>query len=304
MNIRDLRYAVAVAERRHFGRAAADCHVSQPALSGQIRKLEEQLGVALFERTKRSVRTTPVGEEIVAHARDLLKLVGLIEETAKARIDPLSGPLRLGMIPTIGPYLTPLLLPSIPRGLPKIELQLSEDVTESLERRLVEGEIDAALLATPAGDSRLAEIPLYDEPFWVALPQRHPMAYREDVDVADIRHDELLLLADGHCLRDQVLSFCSKAFRNRPAVSTQNTSLTTILALVGAGAGITLVPAMSLGGAWMTDSGIAFQKETSGTACRSVRLAYRKSFPRRAVLEKLADIICAILPDTVSPERR
>lgn len=304
MNIRDLQYAVAVAELQHFGRAAVACHVSQPALSGQIRKLEEQLGVALFERTKRSVRVTPAGEEILVHAKALLRQAEIIRETARARTDPLSGPLRLGMIPTIGPYLTPVLLRSIARSLPKAKLRLSEDLTESLEGALLDGDLDAAVLATPVQDSRLDEIALYDEPFWLALPGRHQLAANDEVAVADVALDELLLLSDGHCLRDQVLSFCSKVLATEPTVSTQRTSLTTILALVGAGLGVTLVPAMSLAGPWVTDSGIAFRREKSGMAKRSVRLAFRRSFPRRVLLEKLADVVCAVLPDTVSPERR
>ena len=306
MNIRDLKYAVAVADLGHFGRAAEACHVSQPTLSGQVRKLEDHLGIALFERTKRSVRVTAAGEELIAHARTLLVLADLIEETAKARGDPLSGPLRIGMIPTIGPYLTPILLPLMARGLPNAELRLLEDVTQALESALIDGSIDAAVLATPAGDSRLDEIPLYEEPFWVALPHRHKLAQadEEEVDVSDIRADDLLLLADGHCLRDQVLSFCSRALDSEPNVKTQRTSLTTLLALVGAGAGATLVPAMSLAGGWVTDSGIALRREKSGTASRSVRLAFRKSYPRRAMLDRLADLICAALPDTVYPERR
>ena len=177
-------------------------------------------------------------------------------------------------------------------------------MTEFLEGALIDGRIDAAILATAIYDPRLAEISLYREPFWVALPHRHPLAQEEEIDVSDVGLDEFLLLADGHCLRDQVLSFCSKVLGNEPTVSTQHTSLTTVLALVGAGAGVTLVPAMSLAGAWMTDSGIALRGEKSRTASRSVRLAFRKSFPRRAALEELADIVCAILPDTVHPERR
>ena len=304
MNIRDLRYAVAVAELGHFGRAAEACHVSQPALSGQIRKLEGHLGITLFERTRRSVRITPAGEEIIGHAKRLLATADLIEETARARIDPLSGPLRLGMIPTIGPYLTPMLLPSIVRGLPKVELRLSEDVTDVLEAELLEGRLDAAILATPVANTRLAETALYDEPFWVALPHRHPLALEDEIDVADIRLDEFLLLADGHCLRDQVLSFCADVLPGEPKVSTQHTSLATILALVGAAAGVTLVPATSLAGSWVTDSGIALRREKSGDAMRTVRLAFRRSFPRHAMLKRLADIVCAVLPDTVRPNRR
>jgi len=295
---------VMVAETGHFGSAAEACHVSQPALSGQIRKLEQYLGVTLFERTKRRVHITPVGEEILNHARNLLSLVTVIEETASAHKDPLSGSLRLGMIPTIAPYLTPILLPSLSHGLPKVVLTLTEGMTHVLERQLLEGEIDAAILATRVDDPRVAEIALYEEPFWIALPHGHAMEERELVSIRDIQSDDLLLLADGHCLRDQVLSFCETALETNPAVNTQNTSLSTILALVGAGAGATLVPAMSLQGSWVTDAGIAVRREKTGEACRLVSLAYRTSFPRRQLLEKLADIVCAILPDTVKPERR
>lgn len=304
MNIRDLQYAVAVAEYGHFGRAAESCHVSQPALSGQIQKLEEQLGVALFERTKRSVRVTSVGEEILDHARELLKLVKVIEDTAMARKDPYSGTLRLGLIPTIGPYLTPYLLPSIPRSLPDIDLRLSEGMTHVLEQQLLSGEIDAAILATDVTDPHLTTINLYVEPFWVALPHGHPLEDQETVDLADIEAEDLLLLSDGHCLRDQVLNFCERAFSTNPAINTQNTSLPTLLALVGAGAGATLMPALSLHGPWLTDAGIAVRRERTGKASRSINLTYRSAFPRAQLLEKLADLICAMVPDTVIPERR
>lgn len=304
MNIRDLKYAVAIADLGHFGRAAEACHISQPALSGQIRKLEEHLGVALFERTNRSVQITPVGEQIVARARELLDLVDIIEETAGAHSDPLAGRFRLGMIPTIGPWLAPILLPSIRHGLPKLELQLSEEMTRVLEQQLLEGKIDAAIIATPVSDPHFEAVDLYEEPFWVALPHGHPQEENDEIAISDIATEDLLLLADGHCLRDQVLSFCQSAGGGSLNVSTQHTSLTTILALVGAGAGVTLVPAMSLSGSWVTDSGIATRREKSRQASRSVKLVYRKTFPRRAVTEKLADIIGAIVPDTVSPARR
>ncbi len=304
MNIRDLEYAVAVADCGHFGRAAAACNISQPALSGQILKLEKELGIALFERTRRQVQVTAVGEEILRHARALLQTAALIEETANAHKDPLSGRLRLAMIPTIGPYLTPLLLPSLAHHLPGLELVLSEAVTHDLERQLLAGEIDAAVLATPVADRRVETIALYDEPFWVALPHGHSLEQQELVDVSDLPPQDLLVLADGHCLRDQVLSFCNTTGGDGAMANTQNTSLSTILALVGAGAGVTLVPAMSLRGSWVTDAGIAVRREKSNRAQRTVRLACRGSFPRRELIEKIADIICAILPDTVNPERR
>lgn len=304
MNIRDLKYAVAVADLCHFGRAAEACFVGQPTLSAQIRKLEQELGVTLFERTKRSVRVTPIGEEIVTQARTLLASADLITETAKASLDPLSGPLRLGMIPTIGPYLTPTLLPSLLHGLPKVQLGLSEDTTEILERQLLDGQIDAAITATDVADRRLSEIALFDEPFWIALPRDHNLATQDEVALKDIAAEDLLLLEDGHCLSDQVVSFCADAFRTGPKVSTQHTSLMTILALVGAGVGVTLVPALSLRGSWVTDSGIVMRKEKSRKALRTVRIAFRTTFPRKPLLEKLADIVGASVPDTVSPVRR
>lgn len=304
MNIRDLRYAVAVADCGHFGRAAETCFVGQPTLSAQIRKLEDELGVTLFERTKRSVAITPIGEAIVAQARQLLGQATLIEETAKASRDPLSGPLRLGMIPTICPYLTPTLLPSLRHGLPNVALDLSEDMTEVLERRLLDGEIDAAILATDVADRRLTDIRLFDEPFWIALPGDHALAVQDTVALKSIGPEELLVLEEGHCLADQVVSFCSAAFSRAPKINTQHTSLMTILALVGAGAGVTLVPALSLRGSWVTDSGIALRKEAAGKAYRTVRVAFRASYPRRELLEKFADIVAASLPDTVMPVRR
>jgi len=177
-------------------------------------------------------------------------------------------------------------------------------MTPVLERQLADGEVDAVIIATPISDPHFEEIALYPEPFWVAVPHGHSMEAREDIDVTDIELGDLLLLADGHCLRDQVLSFCNAGHRGGAVPNTQHTSFPTILALVGAGMGVTLVPAMSLQGSWVTDAGIALRREKSGSASRAVRLAFRKSYPRRALLVKLADIVCAIVPDTVEPERR
>jgi len=304
MNLRDLSYVVAVAELGHFGRAAEQCHVSQPALSGQIRKLEDHLGVSLFERTKRRVSLTPAGEEVVDKARQVLQLVSQIEDSARSQSDPLSGELRLGLIPTIAPYLTPSLLPALHHHLPKVDLSLREDMTYVLEQALLDGKVDAAILATDVTHPRLEKIRLYDEPFWIALPNKHALTKQDEVDLDDLKSEDLLLLEDGHCLRDQVLSFCRNGRARSSNICTQQTSLNTILALVGAEAGVTLVPAMSLRGPWVTDSGIAVRKERSGAAKRSITLAFRSSYPKRELLEKLADIICAIVPDTVTPEKR
>lgn len=304
MNIRDFEYVVAVHDHQHFGRAAEACNVSQPALSGQIRKLEEHLGLEIFERTKRSVRTTAAGETIVAKARELLRMAEDIRETANSLRDPLSGALRLGAIPTIAPYLTPIFIPSLMRALPQVELKLAERFTRDLEAALVGGDIDCAIIATEPSLPQLDSIPLYDEPFWIALPKGHPLGDQDDIDIREIKAEQLLLLSDGHCLREQVLSFYTGQVDTSPQVSTEETSLTTILALVSGGLGITLVPAMSVSGPWVTDAGITVRQESSGHAERRVRLAFRRSFPRRALLERVADVIAAIVPNTVTPQRR
>ena len=304
MNIRDLEYLVAVAELAHFGRAAEACHVSQPALSGQIRKLEAELGLALFERNNRQVRVTPAGQRIADLARGLLDQVRQIEETARTLADPLAGDLRLGMIHTIGPYLTPRLLPALAHHLPRLNLALHEDMTEQLEAALQAGSLDAAITATQPPQGHLDSILLYDEPFWLALPHGHALADEEHLSLQAVEGRDLLLLADGHCLRDQVLSFCATAPGGIDAANTQNTSLNTLLALVAAGRGITLVPAMSLDSGWMTDTGVLIRRDAGQGARRMVRLVFRKTDPRRHLLERIADVICANLPDTVLPERR
>lgn len=307
MNTRDLEYLVAVAEELHFGRAAERCHASQPALSGQLRKLEDRLGVKIFERTKRHVRLTEIGVQIVARAREILHHVDGMEKIASDHKGPLVGTCVLGMPLTIGPFLTPLLLPAVKHYLPDIRLDLVEDFTDHLEQQLVDGELDLAILATSPTRTILSEIILYDEPFWVAMPNNHPLTQHDAVDVEQIEPSELLLLSDGHCLRDQIYEACkldrARAFDER-GPRTQKTSLSTILSLVGSGDGITLVPAMGLSDAWVTDAGISVRPEQSGTAGRTVRLTYRKGYPRMALVDKLADIIAGIVPNTVNPARR
>jgi LysR family hydrogen peroxide-inducible transcriptional activator len=198
MNTRDLEYLVAIAEELHFGRAAERCGASQPALSGQLRKLEDHLGVKVFERTKRHVRVTEVGRQIVECARGALHQVERMERIAAANKDPLSGECIIGMPPTIGPFLTPLLIPAIAHYLPNLRLELVEDFTDQLEAELADGKLDIAILATSPVHSILSEILLYDEPFWVALPNDHPLSREDVINLEEIDTSELLLLADGH----------------------------------------------------------------------------------------------------------
>ena len=298
MNLRDLKYVIAVADELHFGRAANKCHVSQPALSGQIGKLEGYLGVALFERTNRTVQVTPIGEQIVAQARRLITLSEEIVATAQSARDPLSGQFRLGMISTIGPYLSPLILSAIRRELPDLSLTLVEGLTPDLEASLANGELDGVILATVPVDLHLEETVLYDEPFWIALSNAHLLAGQRTIDIGELAHEELLLLADGHCLRDQVLDVCH-ARTGTTNANTRETSLETLLALVAAGDGVTLVPALTRPKNNRGHSTIVMRREASGTAGRIVRLVYRTSFPQLELVIRLASIIRANVPGTM-----
>ncbi|MCK4818977.1 LysR family transcriptional regulator, partial [bacterium] len=208
MNLRDLQYIIAVAETQHFGKAAARCFVSQPTLSGQIKKLEEELGVSIFERTNRSVEITPIGNAILEHARLIIEQAGVIQELAQAQQDPLSGPLRIGAIPTLSPYLMPLILMPLKKQHPQLKLILSEEMTDSLLERLRNHEIDAALLATPVEENDLESIALFDEPFWLAHPREHEFYNKDEISREDLENTELLLLSEGHCLAKQVMDVC------------------------------------------------------------------------------------------------
>jgi LysR family hydrogen peroxide-inducible transcriptional activator len=301
MNLRDLKYIIAVAETHHFGRAAERCFVSQPTLSGQIKKLEEELGVAIFERTSRSVDITPVGETILHHARELMEQADAIEQLARAHQDPLAGPLRVGAIPTLSPYLIPLVLVPLKQQYPQIRLVLSEEMTDTLLERLRNHEIDAALLATPVEEHDLEVMPLFDEPFWLALPRKHPLYVKEHITRRDLDKLDLLLLAEGHCLAQQAMDVCHMEQRTEQGemADLRAASLETLLQLVGAGFGSTLVPALAVRGPWMTDAGIVARQLNFSDTHRRVQLVYRKTFPRLAALEALTEIIREHLPNTV-----
>ena len=303
MNLRDIQYIIAVAETRHFGKAAERCYVSQPTLSGQIRKLEEELGVAIFERTSRSVAITPVGEQILAIGRQITEQVDAIQQLARAQQDPLAGPLRLGAIPTLSPYLMPLILLPLRRRHAQMKLVLSEELTESLLQRLHHHEIDAALLATPVEDPRLDEIPLFDEPFWVAFPRKHDFYTREKIRLRDLQQEELLLLSEGHCLAQQALDVCHLKDRQVQGqmADLRAASLETLIQLVRSGFGITLIPALAMRGSWATGGGVVAQPLELAGASRRISLVYRQSFPRVQALQALAQVIIDNLPNTVYP---
>ena len=292
MNLRDLQYLVAVADLGHFGRAAAACNVSQPTLSGQILKLEEQLAVQVFERDGRSVKVTGPGVAIVEHARRAVGAAADLMATARASRDPLDGAIKLGVIATIGPYLMPYLLPAAARDMPKAPIMLVEDLTGHLLPLLLDGKLDAAIIATDPPSDRLDSLDLYDEPFLLMLRPDHPLATRRSAVLSDIDPKALLLLADGHCLRDQALDLCSHPdLGGGASADMRAASLETLLHLAAAGYGVTLAPQMAVD-VWrkQTDRLVAVPL-TGATMSRRVRLAFRRDMPRRQAMAALAGAI-------------
>lgn len=299
MNLRDLQYLVAVADHRHFGRAADACHVSQPTLSTQLAKLEEYLGVKLFERTNRAVQVTPVGERIAAAARLALENAREVVEIARESRDPLAGTLRLGVLPTLAPFLMPWLLRPVRSRFPKLQLSLTEETTEHLIARLHRHEIDAAFVATPVDDEPgLQAIALFDEPFWLAAPRGHALARCAEVTRKELSEAELLLLSDEHCLKQQTLEVCRHR-RKVPLPSVPDlraSSLDTLLELVAAGIGCTLIPALATRGPWARSARMHLRPLEVGGAFRRVSLAFRASYPRMAALTALADLVREEVP--------
>ncbi|NKC32298.1 LysR substrate-binding domain-containing protein [Falsiroseomonas selenitidurans] len=285
MNLRDLRYALAVAEHRHFGRAAELCHISQPTLSTQLRKLEEELGVVLFERTNKSVAPTTAGEALLAHARAAVAAADAMLALAHASRDPLRGRLRLGIIPTLAPYLLPLVFGPLRDALPELVIEPWEDVTTALLDRLRSHDLDATLLATETEGADLEARPLFTEPFLAALPPDHPLTARTRVAEDELAAD-ILVLADGHCLRDQALAACGQAGPRAGAL--RASSLSTLMNMVAAGYGTTLIPGLAAGTA--RDSGIAL-RPLQHKAGRHIQLVSRTTFPRRAAIDAIAALI-------------
>ena len=297
MNLRDLRYVLAVAELGHFGRAASACNVSQPTLSGQILKLEEELGVTLFERIGKSVRTTTAGEDILRHARRAVTAADDLVACARAHRDPRAGPLRLGVIPTLGPYLMPLVLPRVRAEMPEMLLMLVEDLTGRLVNPVAEGQLDAAIIASDPEVSGLTEDFLFDEPFWVVMPADHELAAHKTVSAADIDLKSLLLLQDGHCLRDQALDLCGQPELGEQSMADMRaTSLDTLLHMAAAGYGVTLVPQLALQGDKSLPGTLVARPLAGFHPYRRVRLISRVTSPRRKAIEDLAELIRANLP--------
>lgn len=296
MTLTELKYIVAVARERHFGRAAEACFVSQPTLSVAIRKLEDELGVVLFERGGTEIGVTPIGLRVVAQAQRVLEESANLREIARQGHDPLAGPLRVGVIYTIGPYLLPKLVPAQIAATPQMPLLLQENYTVRLLELLRQGEIDCAIVALPLPESGLLSWPLYDEPFVAAVPKTHPLASSTQIDAEDLKNETMLLLGAGHCFRDQVLEVCPELSRFSAASdgiqrTFEGSSLETIRHMVAAGIGVTVLPASALSMPGLETKLVSYIPFSPPAPDRRVVLVWRKSFPRPQSIEALGRAI-------------
>jgi LysR family hydrogen peroxide-inducible transcriptional activator len=298
MTLTELRYIVAVARERHFGRAAEACFVSQPTLSVAIKKLEEELDVKLFERGANEVSVTPLGEEIVRQAQQVIEQAAAIKEIAKRGKDPVAGPLRVGVIYTIGPYLLPDLVKNAIARVPQMPLILQENFTARLLDMLRTGELDCAIMAEPFPDTGLAVAPLYDEPFMVAVPSAHPMAQLKSVSAEALKLETMLLLGTGHCFRDHVLEVCPEYARFSSSAdgirkTFEGSSLETIKYMVASGMGVTVVPQLSVPLDLATSPQVRYLPFSGSAPTRRVVLAWRRTFTRYEAIAALRNAVYA-----------
>ncbi len=296
MTLNELRYIVAVARERHFGRAAAACFVSQPTLSVAVKKLEEELGVALFERGRQEITPTAVGEQVVTHAQQALEDVERLRNAAQTGRDPLAGPLRLGAIYTIGPYLLPHLIPVLHERVPQMPLVIEENFTARLGERLKRGDLDVIVIALPFEEPGVTTRALYDEPFVALLPSGHPMTRSDTVSPEELRQETVLLLGKGHCFRDQVLEFCpgcAETAANGLQKGLEGGSLETIRHMVAGGIGVTVLPCTAAGAHGYSQRLLAIRRFAGVAPKRRIALAWRKGFPRGEAVEALYNGILA-----------
>ncbi|QLF93592.1 hydrogen peroxide-inducible genes activator [Pseudomonas sp. ABC1] len=293
MTLTELRYIVTLAQEQHFGRAAERCHVSQPTLSVGVKKLEDELGILIFERTKSAVRLTPVGEGIVTQAQKVLEQAQSIRELAQVGKNQLAAPLKVGAIYTVGPYIFPHLIPQLHRVAPDMPLYIEENFTHVLRDKLRTGELDAIIIALPFQEADVVTRTLYDEPFYVLMPAGHPWTARESIDPELLNDRSLLLLGEGHCFRDQVLESCPTT-RKGEAVShttVEASSLETIRHMVASGLGVSVLPLSAVDSHHYAPGVLDVRPFTSPAPFRTVAIAWRVSFPRPKAIEILADSI-------------
>jgi len=290
MTIRDLKYLVALASHQHFGKAAEACFVSQPALSMQIKKLERTLGVTLLERTNKSVLLTEIGSVIAARAQGILQQIAEMHDIANLAKDPFSGELKLGIFPTLAPYFLPLIMPMLVKTFPKLSFYLIEEQTAILLEKLKSGKLDAAFLALPVNDAQLTHTVLFEEAFLLATPTNHPLAKRKKIAQQDLQQQHLLLLDEGHCMREQALQLC----QHMQAHEKQNfraTSLETLRHMIVAGVGITLMPKL----ACQLNDAISYIPFSAPTPARTIGLVWRTATAKQVLLNKMTTQIKIIM---------
>ncbi|WP_454458028.1 LysR substrate-binding domain-containing protein [Thauera phenylacetica] len=298
MTLTDLRYLVALAHERHFGRAAEKCHVSQPTLSVAVKKVEEELGIQLFERSASEVKITETGRRIVAQAERVLMEAGRIQEIAAAGKDPLAGPLRVGVIYTIGPYLLPRLIPRVHQLAPRMPLIIQENFTARLAEALKRGELDVIIISLPFDEAGVVAQPVYDEPFRVLMPAGHPWNAESEIDPLHLADDQLLLLGAGNCFRDQVLEVCPSC-RNIGGLqrTLEGSSLETIRHMVATGLGVTVLPSSAADEMAAQNPLVAVRPFSQPEPSRRVALAWRVTYPRSGAIDVLrAAILDSALP--------
>lgn len=300
MNLRDLRYFVALADHKHFGRAAEACFVSQPTLSTQVRKLEEELGVTLIERAPRQAMLTPAGRDIAERARRIVAEVEQMKESARRSQDPEAGTIRLGVFPTLGPYLLPHVVPRIRARFPRLELLLVEEKSDVLLSRLREGKLDAGLLALPLHDEQLHTEFLFEEPFLLAVPEHHPLAKRKTLALKELADQRLLLLEDGHCMRDQALDVCQMSGASEKS-GFQATSLETLRQMVAADVGVTLLPTLAIKPPVARSESIHLLGFHDSQPSRRIALAWRKSSAMHEFLQNLAEVFRELPAELFTP---
>ena len=296
MTLTELRYVVTLARERHFGRAAERCHVSQPTLSVAVKKLEDELGIPLFERSKSSIRVTETGQRIIDQAQRVLDQVGVIRDMAQDGKNQLNSPLKVGAIYTIGPYLFPHLLPELRRGAPEMPLYIEENYTANLRQKLRHSDLDAIIVALPFDEPEVVTLPLYDEPFVVLLPAGHPLTKKEQITAEEMAKEQLLLLGPGHCFRDQVLESCpplvdaitQRADTGQPELVTEGSSLETIRHMVASGLGITVLPLSAATAIKYQEDILAVRPFAPPIPFRTVALAWRVTFPRPKAIDVLS----------------
>jgi LysR family hydrogen peroxide-inducible transcriptional activator len=288
MNFRALQYFVKLAELKHFSKAANACFVSQPTLSTQIAKLEDELGVSLVERAPRQIMLTPIGEDIAHRAKHVLRDIEHIKDAARRSKDPETGTIKLGIFPTLAPYLLPHVIPVICQRYPELRLQLAEEKTEDILNMLDQGRLDAGLLALPIDDHGMEMEILFEEPFVTAMPASHPLTDKKVICLKDLEGEELLLLEEGHCLRQHALAVCALAGAHE-RVDFHATSMETLRQMVAANAGVTLMPVLSVKPPIAATDNIALRPFESPAPSRTIALVWRSSSPLGSFLRKLAD---------------